>query len=137
MREHPGTGCINGLVTGHDFRGCGKSLQVVTFSPQRIAVDKRDAWRRSEADGDVQLCDVIAADTGLSPGASDPGDGGSGAGWDGRRVRRAVFAYRPSVDRSGASASGHSVDGVVLDSQRAAVDGAFELQPSVSMVCGS
>ncbi|HEV2137157.1 MAG TPA: hypothetical protein VGR47_23260, partial [Terracidiphilus sp.] len=48
------------------FTGCGKSLRVVTFSPQSRGVGKKHAWRRREADGDVQLCDVGAADTGGS-----------------------------------------------------------------------
>jgi transposase len=58
-------------------------------------LNKKHAWRRSVADGDVQLRNPCSADTGRSSGAPDSGAGGWGLGADGRRFRRSVRGNRP------------------------------------------
>jgi hypothetical protein len=98
---------------------------------------RKYAWRRPEAECDVQLCDVGATYRCGSSGAFDSCVGGPCFRAYGRGSGCDVFVQRPSVDCSGASLAGAVADGSPLDPVRASTDGTAGLQPVVSLVRGA
>src|SRR5436189_1110061 len=85
----------------------------------------------------ILLCGCGGADTGGASAAHDPDDRERGAGRAQWGVRGALRRYRAAVDRAGTAVAGFAVAGVLLCPLRAPVDGADQLQSSVSLISSS
>src|SRR5947207_1771541 len=100
-------------------------------------IRNRNARRRSAAaNGNVQLCVVGRTDTRRSSAAGSEEAGGRGLGRDVQGVRWSVFRSGTALDCSRTVTAGAAAAGVLFGAQRAAVDGAAQLQLAVPLVRG-
>jgi hypothetical protein len=100
-------------------------------------VRSRDARRRSAiANRDVQLCGVGKSDSSRSSAARGEEAGGCGLGRDVQRFREIVRAWGTALDCAGGVTASAVAAGVLYSAQRAAVDGAAQLQAAVPLVRG-
>src|SRR5215469_16978191 len=103
----------------------------------RSVVRSRDARRRSAtANRDVQLRSVGRTNSSGSSVAWGEETGGRGIGRDVEGVRRTVLGGGAAIDSAGAVTAGIAAAGVLFGAQRAAADGAVELQPAFPLVRG-
>src|SRR5665213_4334997 len=95
------------------------------------------AWKRYSAKCDVQLHFGGTPCSRRSSASTDPGHGGQGIERAVAVVWADVSGLGPALDRAGKAAAGAAVATPVFDPQRAAVDGAARIQPSVPLVRGA
>src|SRR5579859_5192398 len=100
-------------------------------------VRSRNARRRyATANGDVQLCGVGRSDSSRSSAARSEETGGCGLGGDVQGFRWAVLAGGTALDCARTVTAGVAAAGVLFGAQRAAPDGAAQLQLADPLVRG-
>src|SRR3990172_3750702 len=98
---------------------------------------RRHARRRPTARSDVQLPVAGTAGSCSPSAATDPADGGGSVAGAFAPVQPDVCRNGPTLDCPGEAAAGAVVADSLQRSERAAADGAVELQLAVPVVCGA
>ena len=107
------------------------------LSPVRIPTPRRAPARRRPATGsDVPLRIAGAASAAGSSPAADPREGGRHPAREVAAVGPLGFGGGAAVDCAGAAAAGLAVADFLLGAERAAAEGAVEVQPAVRLVGG-